>query len=65
MVQSVGDSQATISAEIVGEEFLNVHHRGEVFSGEPPLTSAAVGVSLAEVAGVAARCVAARAVINE
>ena len=47
---SVGDSEAAVAAEVVGEKFLNVHHRGEVFAAEPPLAPSAVGEARAEVA---------------
>ena len=64
-VESGGNSEAAISAEVVGEELLDVHNGGEVFATEPPLTLAAVGEALAEVAGVAARGVRAGAVVHE
>ena len=47
---------AKLPAEIISIEFLNVHYRGEVFSGEP--TTALALVVSADVAGVAARSVA-------
>ena len=64
-VESVGNSEAAVAPDVVGEEFLDVHDRGVVFSGEPASAFAAVDEAFAEVAGVSAWCVASGAVIYE
>lgn len=61
--ERVADSLGHLLAEIVGEELAYVHHRGEVFSGEP--ASATAFVVAANVAGVAFGRVRASAVVNE
>ena len=57
--------KATIFAKIVSEELLNVHHRGEVFAREPPLTLAAVGEPGTEVATIPSWRIRACAVIDK
>ena len=64
-IECVSDSKAAVPAEIVGEELLNVHHRGEVFAREPPLTLAAVGVPGTEVATIPSWRIRASAVIDK
>ena len=64
-IQRIGNGVAELSAEVVGIKFLNVHHRSEVFSGEPPTAFAAVDETVAQVARIAARRIRASAVVHE
>ena len=62
-IEGVGDCPAELLAERVSIEFLNVHHRGEVFAREPALALAAIAFS--DVAGIPSRSIAACAVIDK
>lgn len=62
-IEGVGDCAAELLTEGVGVELLNVHHGGEVFAREPTLAFTTIGS--ANVAGVASRSIAPRAIIDE
>lgn len=62
-IEGVGYGTAELLAEGVCIELLNVHHGSKILPREPALALATVGV--ADVAGVASRSIAPRAVVNE